>query len=87
MSAGELASKRRRIINDPERGFVVLSKTAVIDHGAGQAPAHPFKRWLFAGIYVRTRGKVPHAYFNWAEGNPLLYLLHYVLSGEGDVAR
>jgi hypothetical protein len=32
------------------------------------------------------KGKVPHAYFNWTEGNPLLYLLHYVLSGEGDVA-
>ena len=23
---------------------------------------------------------------NWTEGNPLLYLIHYVLSGEGDVA-
>jgi hypothetical protein len=32
------------------------------------------------------KGKVPHAYFNWTEGNPLLYLIHYVLSGEGDVA-
>jgi hypothetical protein len=32
------------------------------------------------------KGKVPHAYFNWTEGNPLLYLVHYVLSGEGDVA-
>jgi hypothetical protein len=32
------------------------------------------------------KGKVPHAYFNWTDGNPLLYLVHYVLSGEGDVA-
>ncbi|MBV8379007.1 MAG: amino acid transporter, partial [Verrucomicrobia bacterium] len=32
------------------------------------------------------KGKVPHAYFNWSEGNPFLYLIHYVLSGEGDVA-
>jgi hypothetical protein len=30
--------------------------------------------------------KVTHAYFNWTEGNPLLYLIHYVFSGEGDVA-
>jgi hypothetical protein len=30
--------------------------------------------------------KVPHAYFNWSEGNPLLYLVHYLLSGEGDIA-
>lgn len=32
------------------------------------------------------KGKIPHAYFNWTEGNPLLYLIHYVLSGKGDVA-
>ena len=38
-------------------------------------------------LYLReSKGKVPHAYFNWTEGNPLQYLVHYVLSGEGDVA-
>jgi hypothetical protein len=38
-------------------------------------------------LYLRDdKGKVPHAYFNWTEGNPLLYLIHYILSGEGDVA-
>jgi hypothetical protein len=37
-------------------------------------------------LCLREKGKVPHAYFNWTEGNPLLYLIHYVLSGEGDVA-
>lgn len=31
-------------------------------------------------------GKRPHAYFNWTEGNPLLYLIRYMLSGEGDIA-
>jgi hypothetical protein len=31
-------------------------------------------------------GTIPHAYFNWSEGNPLLYLIRYVLSGQGDVA-
>ena len=36
-----------------------MSKIAVIDRGAGQAPAHPFKRWLFAGLEVKgTQG--PH---------------------------
>jgi hypothetical protein len=38
-------------------------------------------------LYLRDeKRKIPHAYFNWTEGNPILYLLHYVLSGEGDVA-
>ena len=49
------------------------------------------QKFEFLKTLMRTRGdpykgKVPHAYFNWTEGNPLLYLLHYVLSGEGDVA-
>ncbi len=38
-------------------------------------------------LFLRDdKGRVPHAYFNWTEGNPLLYLVHYILSGEGDVA-
>jgi hypothetical protein len=38
-------------------------------------------------LYLRDRtGHVPHAYFNWSEGNPVLYMIRYVLSGYGDVA-
>ncbi len=38
-------------------------------------------------IWLRDeKGKVPHAYFAWSEGNPFLYLIRYVLSGQGDVA-
>ena len=31
-------------------------------------------------------GNVPHAYFHWGERNPLLYIIRYMLSGQGDVA-
>lgn len=31
-------------------------------------------------------GKIPHAYFAWSEGNPLYYMLKYILFGEGDTA-
>lgn len=38
-------------------------------------------------LYIRDRtGKIPHAYFDWGEGNPLLYLLRFILFGEGDIA-
>ncbi|MFY9571209.1 MAG: amino acid transporter [Blastocatellia bacterium] len=38
-------------------------------------------------LHVRdTSGKIPHAYFGWSEGNPVKYLLQYVLFGEGETA-
>ncbi len=38
-------------------------------------------------LYLRDRtGCIPHAYFGWSEGNPLKYLMRFVLFGEGDTA-
>ncbi|MGV0028674.1 amino acid transporter [Phormidesmis priestleyi] len=31
-------------------------------------------------------GKLPHVYFGWIEGNPIRYLLRFILFGEGDIA-
>lgn len=38
-------------------------------------------------LFCRDRtGKIPHAYFGWTEGNPLVYLLKFLAFGEGDTA-
>jgi hypothetical protein len=38
-------------------------------------------------LHIRDRtGKVPHAYFGWTEGNPIVYLLKFLAFGEGDTA-
>jgi hypothetical protein len=38
-------------------------------------------------LYLRDQtGKIPHAYFGWTEGNPIVYLLKFLAFGEGDTA-
>ncbi|HMO81669.1 MAG TPA: hypothetical protein PKD24_12845 [Pyrinomonadaceae bacterium] len=38
-------------------------------------------------IHIRDRtGKIPHVYFGWSEGNPVMYLIRYIFFGEGDTA-
>jgi hypothetical protein len=38
-------------------------------------------------LYIRDQtGTIPHAYFGWVEGNPIQYLLRFILFGEGDIA-
>ena len=38
-------------------------------------------------LYVRDRtGMIPHAYFGWTEGNPIVYLMKFLAFGEGDTA-
>ncbi len=38
-------------------------------------------------LYLRDKtGKIPHVYFGWSEGNPIAYLIRYIIFGEGDTA-
>lgn len=38
-------------------------------------------------LYLRDHtGKTPHVYFDWTEGNPVTYLLKYIVFGEGYTA-
>ncbi|MCW5958954.1 MAG: hypothetical protein KIS76_02265 [Pyrinomonadaceae bacterium] len=38
-------------------------------------------------LYLRDETqKIPHVYFGWSEGNPIAYLIRYMIFGEGDTA-
>ena len=38
-------------------------------------------------LFIRDRtGQLPHVYFGWTEGNPITYLLKFLVFGEGDTA-
>lgn len=50
------------------------------------APAVPN---AIAALLLHLRdatGKIPHVYFGWSEGNPVQYLIRYLVFGEGDTA-
>jgi hypothetical protein len=38
-------------------------------------------------LHIRNlTGKVPHVYFSWTEGSPVVYLLRYLFFGDGEIA-
>ena len=51
-----------------------------------ESPAVPNAIAAFL-LHLRDKtGKIPHVYFGWSEGNPIAYLVRYILFGEGDTA-
>jgi hypothetical protein len=51
-----------------------------------ESPAVPNAIAAFL-LHLRDEtGQIPHVYFGWSEGNPLIYLLKFLLLGEGDTA-
>ena len=51
-----------------------------------QAPAVPNAIAALL-LYLRDKtAKIPHVYFGWSEGNPIRYLIRYLIFGEGDTA-
>ncbi|HEX7174200.1 MAG TPA: hypothetical protein VF240_02785 [Pyrinomonadaceae bacterium] len=51
-----------------------------------QSPAVPNAIAAFLLHLRDTTKTIPHVYFGWSEGNPLMYLLRYIAFGEGDTA-
>jgi hypothetical protein len=70
-------SDRLRVEGVDVGGFQVLRTSS---------PAIPN---AIAGLLLDLRDRtyaIPHAYFGWTEGNPLVYLLKFLAFGEGDTA-
>ena len=70
------------ILNDPQ-----LRKGLIADAERSQRSAAKSEP-ISLGMSDRQQGriKIPHAYFGWTEGNPIVYLLKFLAFGEGDTA-
>ncbi len=51
-----------------------------------ESPAVPNALAAFLLFLRDMTGTIPHIYFGWSEGNPLMYILRYIAFGEGDTA-
>jgi hypothetical protein len=79
------------IVRDPSEFEGTLKVRGVKVDGykvlRAESPAVPNAIAAFL-LYLRDRiGKIPHVYFAWTEGNPLMHLLRFIVFGEGDIAQ
>ncbi len=52
---------------------------------SGKSKVHTNKERLL--LHLRDKsGKISHVYFGWSEGNPIAFLIRYILFGEGNTA-
>jgi hypothetical protein len=77
-------------VGDPSEFEEVLNVKGVEVDGykvlRAKSPAVPNAIAAFL-LHVRdTTGKTAHCYFGWTEGNPLVYVIRFILFGEGDTA-
>jgi hypothetical protein len=77
-------------VRDPSEFEAVLGVTGEERHGYrilrvdSSAVSNAIAALL---VHIRDHtGQLPHVYFRWTEGNPLVHLLRYLVFGDGEVA-
>ncbi len=77
-------------ISDPSEfsGKIMIQGVQIGDHRILRSQGAAVPNTIAAILlHIRDRtDKLPHAYFGWAEGNPIKYLMRFILFGEGDIA-
>ena len=77
------------IVDDSSDFETELDVRGVIRHGYRILEVHgPVVPNTIASVlfHIRATGLMPHIYFRWTEGNPVMNLLRFLFLGEGEIA-